>query len=72
MAITRTESRNRVGITWYETEAEAQEAAIKMFATYPPESIEAANAGYVQCGRDRAFDIKDDDGNTVEFAVVTP
>lgn len=72
MAIVKTESRNRIGIVWYDDETEAQEAADKMFETYPAQSIADANIGYAQCGRDTGFDLKDESGAKVAFAVVTP
>ena len=72
MARTHTESRCRIGIDWYDNEAEANEAAARMFATYPAESLNGASIGYVQVGRDPGFDRKDEHGAVVEFAVVTP
>jgi hypothetical protein len=64
--IVRRESRNRVGVVWLDSEDAATEFERQMFATYPASSIEAANLGIVQVGRDKAFD------QPGEFAVVTP
>lgn len=72
MAIVKQESRCRVGIVWYDTEQEAQKVSDSMFENYPAQSIADANIGYVQCGRDAAFDMKDESGAKVGFAVVTP
>jgi hypothetical protein len=64
------ESRCRIGIGWYDDEDEAVAAARRMFEVYPPESISAANLGYVQVGRDTGFDYTK---NGVKlYAVVTP
>ena len=72
MTITRTDSRNRVGIVWFDNEAEADKYAARMLITEHPDVIAAANVGFAQCGRDRGFDVKDASGVVVEFAVVTP
>lgn len=61
--IVRRESRSRVGITWYDNEAEAIEAGER--ARREPGAA-AANIGIVQVGRDRGFD------RPGEYAVVTP
>lgn len=73
MGLVRSESRSRIGIDWYDTEAEAEAASEKMLNN--PRlagSIADANIGFAQCGRDRGFDLKDADGNRIVFAVVTP
>lgn len=73
MPIIKSESRNRIGIDWYDTEAEAEEkAAIMLDNPDWADAIAAANIGFAQCGRDRAFDLKDADGTRYGYAVVTP
>lgn len=73
MAFVKSESRCRVGISWYDNEAEAVAVAEQMMASPGlARAIADANVGYVQCGRDPAFDLKDEGGNRVAFAVVTP
>lgn len=59
----RHESRSRVGIDWYDNEAEAVEAG-KVARKLP--GAEQASLGMVQVGRDKAFD------RPGEYAVVTP
>ncbi len=67
----KSESRCRIGIDWYDNEAEAEAAAREVFQTYLPESIRSANLGYVQVGRDSGFDYTDESGTKL-YAVVTP
>jgi hypothetical protein len=63
MPIVRSESRCRIGIVWYDNEAEAKTAGDA--ARLDP-GAEAVNIGYVQVGRDKAFD------RPGEYAVVIP
>jgi hypothetical protein len=72
MAVVKTESRNRIGVTWFDNEDEADEYALQLVTLYPQDAIAQANIGFAQCGRDRAFDLKDEEGNRTAFAVVTP
>lgn len=66
MAITRRDSRSRVGILWFDNEPEADEYAATLSVKYGSEAIANANLGIIQVGRDRAFDLPG------EYAVVTP
>lgn len=66
MAVVRTESRCRIGITWYDTEAEAVEADRKMSDFYSKLSLSEANIGFAQCGRAPEHD------QPGEYAVITP
>jgi hypothetical protein len=72
MTRTRTESRSRVGIQWFDNEAEANDVAAHLAETYGEESIADANIGFIQVGRDPALDRRDEHGAAIEFAVVTP
>lgn len=72
MARVRSESRCRIGIDWYDNEAEADAAAIAARQQAAIARQVGYDFGYMSIGRDRVFDRKDEDGNTVEFAVVTP
>lgn len=63
-------SRSRIAIEWYDDEAEAEARAKHMFETESAESIDAANLGYVQCGRDTGFD-RTVNGQR-QYAVVVP
>lgn len=67
MAVVREESRCRIGIVWYDNEAEADALAAELAGYDGP-----ANAGYVQVGRATSFDVKGPGGVTTEFAVVIP
>jgi hypothetical protein len=63
----RSESRISFAIRWFATEAEAIE-----FAAYVAETGQTYNGGWfhgMPCGRNRGFDVVDEDGNTIEFAV---
>lgn len=63
MALVRSESRSRVGIDWYDNEAEADEAGRRAQAS--PAAADA-NIGVVQVGRATGYD------QPGEYAVVTP
>jgi hypothetical protein len=72
MALIDIESRSRIAIEWYDTEAEAQARAEQILATWTF-AVEKANVGYVQCGRDPGFDRRDPKtGLKIAYAVVTP
>lgn len=72
MAIVRRESRNRIGIIWFDSEQEATDFAARLSEEYGQDTIIDANIGFAQCGRDPVFDRKDENGKSIEFAVVTP
>jgi len=67
MAQVASESRNRVGIVWYDDEDEANDMAV--IAVNDPAAGDA-NFGIVQVGRDPGFD-KEIDGK-MAYAVVIP
>lgn len=70
MARVKTESRNRIGIDWYDSEAEADAAAEALKAPEMARRVAEANIGIVQCGRASYFD-QEVDGR-MAYAVVTP
>lgn len=72
MALVKHESRSRVGVDWYDNEAEADAAADALEDVYGAQAIADASIGFVQVGRDPVFDLKDESGDKVAFAVVTP
>lgn len=63
MPVVRRESRSRIGIVWYDDEAEAKAAGE---AARREPGADAANIGIAQVGRDPGFD------RPGEYAVVTP
>lgn len=61
------ESRICFGISWFSTEEEAMQ-----YSTFGKEMGNTYNGGFyhgMSCGRSRSFDIKDDGGKTILFAV---
>lgn len=68
--IVRTESRCRIGITWFDSEQEADEKAAALLRFYSTgdrkQTLADANIGIAQCGRAPAHD------RPGEFAVITP
>lgn len=70
MALVGQESRSRIGIEWWETEEEALERAFIVLKRNDPETLAAANVGYVQCGRASWLD-REVNG-VKQYAVVTP
>jgi hypothetical protein len=64
------ESRSRIAIDWYDSLAEARQAAANLKTEYTPSELADASIGIAQCGRDPGFD------RTVngvrQYAVVTP
>jgi hypothetical protein len=72
MPMIRHDSRNKVGISWYDNEAEAVAAAEAQKPLVESQLRHGYDFGYLWPGRDRGFDTKDADGNVTEWAVVTP
>lgn len=70
MPIVRQDSRSRVGINWYDDEAEAVAVAQTLHTQYDRETIQQANMGFIQVGRDRSFDTVVD--GRPAYAVVVP
>lgn len=71
MAITRRDSRGRIGIVWFDNEPEAAKFALDLLNDEGQAgAVFNANLGIAQCGRDPAFDRHGPDG--CEYAVVTP
>ena len=64
------DSRSRVGINWYDSEAEADAAAARLREPDMAQSVADANIGMIQCGRATYFD-REVDG-VQGYAVVTP
>jgi hypothetical protein len=69
MARVKTESRSRVAIEWYDSEDEADSRSAEVLAG-DRQALAQANIGFVQCGRDSAFDM--DVNGEPAYAVVTP
>lgn len=66
MAVVRTESRCRIGITWYDSEEEAQKAAAFYERPEYRQAVADANIGFAQVGRAPSHD------RPGEYAVITP
>lgn len=68
----RTDSRSKVGIEWYATEAEALARVPSVIESARRQVAQGYDFGWLNVGRNSGFDTKDAEGNVVEFAVVTP
>jgi len=66
MPIVRRESRNRVGVVWFDNEAEADKHDRELPLIYGPDALLDASIGFIQTGRDKGLD------RPGEYAVVTP
>ena len=68
----RSESRSRIGIDWYATEAQADEAAVFAKEQGVRQAALGYDFGYMSIGRATYFDMIDQKTEQTIYAVVTP